>query len=108
MLLTVAAMMAMVLALTAGPAFAAAGGPAGNAPVGGCPSGSGSNFQQLNTLQTLSPTVKGGPALQVNGPITSTDQSCFKVLPNAPDPLQDLVGQSTVQVVRDDTVQGPK
>ena len=86
--LAVAAMMAMLLALTAGPAFA-------GQPTAGCPSGG--NFVEKE--QTLPPGTKGN-----TDQLNQSPEACFKELPNAPQQLKDLIGVETVEVFIEDVV----
>jgi hypothetical protein len=106
LVMSVAALMVAMVMATAMPALAARGGvPTGNAPVAGCPSGGGSNFVEEPTPVT-DEVVKGAPSVSVNS--DQPDVDCSKTLTNAPDALKELLGDDTVQVVRDNTVGGPK
>jgi hypothetical protein len=104
-ILLLSAVAAMVVVGFAVPALAAQGGiPTGNAPVAGCPSGSGSNFVSQPTEITT--PIAGAASIEVNS--EQPDSACFKSLPNAPLPLQKKFDTSNVQVVTDNTVSGPK
>jgi hypothetical protein len=87
-LLTVTALMMAMLLANALPAFAAA-------PKAGCPEG----FVEKEK-PVLPPGTKGIPSTSVN----ETTQECVKELENAPQPLKDLLGTETVEVVIDDVV----
>ena len=87
LLLTVAALMALMLVATAFPAAA-------DAPSAGCPEG----FEEKE--QNLPPGTRGTPSTSVN----DSTQACFKELVNAPQQLKDLIGVDTVEVVTDDVV----
>ena len=104
LVMSVAALMVAMVMATAMPALAARGGvPTGNAPVAGCPSGGGSNFVEQPTPVT-DEVVKGAPSVSVN----SDQHECSKTLTNAPDALKELLDDDTVEIVRDNTVGGPK
>ena len=93
LLLAMVAIAVLMLAATAFPA-AAARQSAENAPNAGCPTG----FVEKN--QNLPPGTTGTPSLSVN----ASDEACFKVLPNAPQQLKDLIGTDTIEVAKDDVV----
>ncbi len=82
-----AAFMALMMIATASPATAAV-------PSAGCPEGF------VEKEQNLPPGTKGAPSTSVN----DSTQACFKELENAPQPLKDLIGVDTVEVVTDDVV----
>jgi hypothetical protein len=92
LLLTVAAVMAMMLALTAGPAFAQAGEVEG-LPEGGCPSGGGWEEK----VQQPPPGSEGNLTLA-----NDTPEDCFKRIEQHPDitPLPDDAEVLITDVVR--------